>query len=1154
MPTDRQYLQITPSGEPLPADRITDQFEQLHRAVGDHTIEICLVSDGEDVHYFIGTATAAFDSLRRVINRIIPDTYARELTNTDPLEHLLDDTAAIAELNGVGERRLDWQTRLRPPSYSDAPEQHETSRMKDAPGLPLASIAEALAASTTPAAYQALLVPKPDWSGEAEARVRRIDQTRDTIGQQLAGFILPPEDDEYTADRHSPKHSAHRRGDAGSIPGTRIDAILAKSSGHSYDVNARLLASGPQAHAIVTDLAATFTAVGGDFYALRAPAETEPTEPLQSAITDRRLRTLPLSRRLATHIPLVSNRSPKIVADATTAPHFALLDGATLTQPASRALGALHSDQTGFAPPPEQTLSQYDHGLELGTPRRRDGTTDRSTVALPPSLQPLHTAWFGKTGSGKSTALTRAITANHAATAGADICILPKGDEMAETLLRTHYAAHGSLEDVYYFDCSETLPAVSMFDIRDALAAGVPRTTAVQDVTDHYLELLRAVTGAESFDSAVRSPDVIRYLVKALFDPEYGADAFTHRDLEQTIHRFRREATPPLVSDDDLRGMLEGVAENDQRAFDHIMQGVANRVEKIPLDDRLARVFNHVSRDDGPHFDLTSVLDEDALVILDTGGLRSKSQQSLALVLLSKLWTSLRERQRRSSGDLPLVNLYVEEAASLAVSDLLSDLLAQSRSFGLGITLAMQFPGQLREADPRAYSEVMNNVSTLVTGNVALDTRLQQRLATDETPAEEVGTRLRALSRGEWLVTLPAPFNEPEPQPFVVNSLPLPAGHPDAPRGFTDARECAFDAEHETACLRTQNESALTLDETGTADTVGVASKPGSDRPTGLIDSALPFTDRLPNGVRYEETAHAIACTDCDGLYEPTVEGIRSAVDCCGDLEKLDRDQVPVCALPLTISEGDRIASGCTHQQLLFLQAVYAGQHGRLDPLAFDLRRDGMNTLQRDCGLGEAAVERLIDAGLLRHDTDAPRTLYTVTPAGREILNEPHRSGDVHGHGLGDVAESSLHTLMVDLGRRYIEQAFVADADSAAVEVDTYYDVDGGDVRYDAVGLDSEGAIVVTLEAERANNDRYTAAPADYDKLAAPEPEAAVWVTRNRADAYLVLLALNNPSDDHPRVKKEYSENSPPSRWQIDEPGFTEIHTAGTLERDLRDD
>ncbi|WP_233516831.1 hypothetical protein [Haloferax sp. Atlit-6N] len=98
---------------------------------------------------------------------------------------------------------------------------------------------------------------------------------------------------------------------------------------------------------------------------------------------------------------------------------------------------------------------------------------------------------------------------NHDATAGADILIDPKGDGMAADYLRAHYARHGSLENVSYFDCTETLPALSFFDIRDQLDAGIDRTTAVEDVVDHYIEILIGIMGRDRFEQAVRSPDII---------------------------------------------------------------------------------------------------------------------------------------------------------------------------------------------------------------------------------------------------------------------------------------------------------------------------------------------------------------------------------------------------------------------------------------------------------------------------------------------------------------------------------------------------------------------------------------------------------------------------------------------------------------------
>ncbi|QLD87440.1 ATP-binding protein [Natronomonas halophila] len=804
-------------------------------------------------------------------------------------------------------------------------------------------------------------------------------------------------------------------------------------------------------------------------------------------------------------------------------------------------------------------LAQYDEGMLLGRPLTTDDQPTDPPVSLPPSLQPLHAAWFGKTGSGKSTSLINAILENHGATEGADILIDPKGDGMPVEYLRAHYAKYGDLDDVYYFDCTETLPAISFFDIRDQLADGIDRTTAVEDVVDHYIEILIGIMGRDRFEQAVRSPDIIKYLVKAMFDPVHGDDAFAHRDLEDAATRMHETRDAPPVVDEDLQRMLSGVAANSKRSFDELMQGVANRIEKIPLDDRLGQLFNHVPEGDDPKFDFREILDEDAVVIVDTGGLRPASQRTITLVLLSALWSALQRRTRAAdTDDHPLVNLYLEEAASIATSGLLSDLLAQSRSFGLSITLAMQFPAQLRQADNEAYAEVLNNVSTIITGNVAVDDDLARRLATEDMPPSEVANRLRAIRRGQWFVSLPSAFDVEEPRPFLLKSAPLPPGHPDGDNTFLAAEETAFEAAFDVVRDRTRLDhgidiamntrqatmerhasSEASIDSEPTAEDLESAPEVDTD---ARVDSALPYTKRLPEVVDYDGEAHALVCGACETRYDPTSDGMRHAIRCCNTIEDVDRDNIPICELNLKLSVDERRQSPYTDAQLRFLQAVYAAHQRRFDPeLEYDLLYDSMVRLQEYVGVDNPEVQELLDADLLSEDCSYPHKLYTVTPEGREAANISHREGVAHGDGKGDLSESSLHVGMVELGRRYIEQTFVEDDDSEAVDAVSYHEVD--DYRLDAAGLDADGEVVVTMEAERSNHDTLRAVPEDYDKMANHDPEAAIWVVKNRDGAHDVLDALNNPPEGEARVEKEYSRSSPPQQFKIDEPGLTDVFT-----------
>jgi len=133
--------------------------------------------------------------------------------------------------------------------------------------------------------------------------------------------------------------------------------------------------------------------------------------------------------------------------DAATLPALCLVDGTALTASGARAVDPTAADRTALPPPPASQLTRYrDSGLVIGQPLDQDGTPTADPIAVPPALQPLHVAWFGKTGSGKSTSLLTGMLANADATAGADILITPKGDAMADAYLRAHYALRHTCE------------------------------------------------------------------------------------------------------------------------------------------------------------------------------------------------------------------------------------------------------------------------------------------------------------------------------------------------------------------------------------------------------------------------------------------------------------------------------------------------------------------------------------------------------------------------------------------------------------------------------------------------------------------------------------------------------------------------------------
>ncbi|MFC7228688.1 hypothetical protein N0B31_14845 [Salinirubellus salinus] len=907
---------------------------------------------------------------------------------------------------------------------------------------------------------------------------------------------------------------------------------------------------------------------GGEHYHLEG-RETSP-EKTWAALLGRD-HAAPDHDRFTTWFPWTQNRSACIVTDPSTLGLFTLCSGATLPEPARRALAPTPAEQRALEPLSAEQVKRYrTTGFTLG--RLLDHNDEPGDLlALPPALQSRHTALFAPTGAGKSTLFERAIVDNRAATDGADIAILPKGDGMADELLKAHFARYGTLDDVYYFDCADVLPAMGFFDIRADLEVGISRETAVDDRITHYVEIVKGLMGADAYGSAKRSTDVLTYLLRALFDPVNGSDAFSHAELVDAVARMTARQAPPPVIDDDLAALLEGVVANRGDSFDAIMQGVSTRIEKVPADRRLARLFGYVATTDSedasprhvtvdepepdstePRFDLDALLNERATIIIDTGSLRGDARRAITLVVLSQLWAALRRRAASDGDDdRPFVNCYIEEAATVADTGLLGELLSQSRSFGLGITLAMQFPRQLQTASQRAYDEVLNDVGTILAGPVQYDPRLAERLATDEIDATAMAARLRRLRAGQWLATLPAPFGSSPPQPCLLASPAPPRGHPASDEPLDRTEQVLYEAAAARCLHRTVQEAGLPLSTTQRYTPDGTPAEPSpedDDARRPRVDTPLPYTTRFPRGLRYDAERHAIVCARCESTYDPDAEGMRRAL-ACHPRGRTDPDDVPITELTLKLSPTERHHTGYTDAQLMFLQAVYNAQQGRYRAPEFDLVFDTMLRLQEYVGIDTEAVDELLDAGVLRHDGDHPQRLYTVATEGRHLLNEGHRQGIAFGHATGDLGESSQHTLGVEAGRRYLETNYLDDPDSPVIEIVPYFEPNhdainpsGNAERLDVVGLDREGEVVIVIEVERINNDLAEAAPADFDKIAACDPEEAIWITMTQSDGHRLLRALNDPADGEPRVTQTYAETTALQRFNLDTPGCTAIY------------
>ncbi|QLC35528.1 DUF87 domain-containing protein (plasmid) [Halarchaeum sp. CBA1220] len=700
---------------------------------------------------------------------------------------------------GAATRKADWMTTLTP--FTDA-ESEESLTSVDQPGSTLASLIDHLMEASAPVAFQVVFQRHASWQSDAEVRKEELIDGRDTLSQKIIGGLLDS-DIEH-------EHDERELSDA---VAARLDAIDAKNPKRSFTVNVRVIGV-PQDDPEVLDsrldsLAPVFDPLDGPFYDVTAKRLRD--DGFREAKKEKNARAA-LQRLLDREIMTGRGKTrPDLVLSGQELANFVLVPSSEqLSVEGTRGTRAEQQSRNPLPRPHQDLMREFREGMAIGTALDETGEPEDVPTRLPPRLLRTHYGRFGTTGSGKSKALINDMLSLYETTAGPTILIDPKGDGMAENYLRAHAVRFGLddlEENVIHFPIPEILPGFSFFNIEPALANGQRREDAVQQKADHYEEILKLVMGTERYERATVAPGLIKTLIKALFDDDHGrengqyresTDYFAHRQLENALDKLWAVGPPqpdfeaaPQSSDEEVTRSLRRQLQLDQNTFSNVMGGVGNRLSAISDDTHLRRIFNNTE----PQFDFRDVLDDDAVVLFDLGDLREDAARVMTGVILTNLADALQETEMDTqTRDEYVVNLLIDEAASVAVSNIMNTLLEQGRSFDLSVGLSMQFPEQMAaEGGRKAYLNVLNNIGSPLVGKINVDRELAQAMAHEDMDTEEFTNRIRALPRGEWIASLPSPtFGETGPYPFSLEPLPIPDGHPESERPLTEREEAQF--------------------------------------------------------------------------------------------------------------------------------------------------------------------------------------------------------------------------------------------------------------------------------------------------------------------------------------------------------------------------
>lgn len=1004
--------------------------------------------------------------------------------------------------SGSTTRKNDWMTSLTPFASGDG---DDALVAVDQPGATLASLVDHLMEAASPVAFQVVFQRRASWQSDAEVRKEDLVDGRDTFFQEVVGSFLEVEDQRSDHDEKQLSESVEKR----------IEYIDAKNPKRSFTANIRAVGvpTGDEARdelaAQMDSLRPVFDPVDGPYYEvkgkrLRADGFREKTKKKNAQTALRQL----LDREITTGR---GKTRPDFVLSGTELANFVLVPSSEqLTVEGTRGTRAEQQSRNPLPWPNPDLVQQFQEGMAIGYALDENGEPRPDPIRVPPDLLTTHYGRFASTGGGKSKAIINDALSLRETTGGPVVIVDPKGDGMCANYLRCHYERFNGLDDVYQFRVPETVPAFSFFDIRPALEAGRPREDAIQDKVDHFHDILRMIMGREQYGQAFVANEILSYLIKALFDEEYGSDVFGLDDLFAAALRMQRERTVPPVSADN-RNVEESLTRHfakDDHRFQVSMDAVGNRLDKLREDAHLRRIFSHVPEqdDNGEYvdnrFDFREFLDEDATVLFDLGDLRPEAQRAITLLLLSNLWDAVQVRRRDGKTDYEnLTNLIIEEAAPVASTKLVSEqLLPQGRSFGLSMGLVMQFPGQVRNRNERAYDEVLNNIKTKLIGNISIERDLAESLAHEDLSPTDLRNRVNTLPSGEWIAQLPSPsFGKTGPAPFSVKPLPIAAGHPESDEPLSVEQEDHFESvalprlsertQTQYGLAEAPSESETTDDEGwGSRPNAGQSASAGSANPVDSTQSS--FIGQATSGSAADEEREKDADT-INSLFGNmgSVESEESAAE--EETNPVDENgSSPVQAGGVTVSDDELRRRGLTHDDIRFLTRVLdvmnrdASNHGLMD---------SMSALKDD--FDDLDVQRLIDQDLLEEGRACSRKYYTVLPAGRELLGQKLKVGP----GQGDIGEKTPHKVGVKLLELWLE------ARDEVVQVEPYYEYDEETV-FDVAAFDADGELVWVGEAELPSNNKH--APVDdYDKQSAVDANV-VWAFNRRETAVEVLDRL----------------------------------------------
>lgn len=351
----------------------------------------------------------------------------------------------------------------------------------------------------------------------------------------------------------------------------------------------------------------------------------------------------------------------------------------------------------------------------------------RLRARIPEEARKRHTYIVGKTGSGKSELLKLFLHGDRRKGKSTSILIDPHGD-LAEEVAR--FKEHERSDDLIYIDpyldkYGKKKPCINPLEIKDKSPQNVDFVS--QSLVSAFKELLQNTSLTTQME-ALLIP-CLTVLLKR--------EGSTLLDLQRFMNDERNE---DLVEEGKQSDIV-----THRNFFQYRFYEKTFAITKASLSTKLQSILNsqtfYYLTVGNSTLDMESVLDSRKLIIfnLSKGQLGRDTSEAFGRFIIASIQSAILKRAQQATRNRVPVHLYIDEFHNY-VSPSLEEILAESRKYGLHLTLAQQFIGQ--NMDTQFQKTVLSLTEIKITGTCADDnlSKTATAMGMEETEIARLGT------------------------------------------------------------------------------------------------------------------------------------------------------------------------------------------------------------------------------------------------------------------------------------------------------------------------------------------------------------------------------------------------------------------------------